>query len=158
MSKVQEAIFNITPYGGYIYIDERSDLHKYLLENERVEQVIQLKRADKMTEKERLYAFLFGPLMSVAITGYTNAGYPAVDKVKARFLLEAELSKYEVYSPAAGKTKVYTRSVSDMGAKELLEFIVNVIYFLEAEFKVSCPDAEEYKMRLKAQRELKRIK
>lgn len=150
-----EAIFNLVPKDGKIPIPE--DLFKYLKEKDGVAQTITLKDTVKLSEKMQMYAYLFGPVMTCAVNAFTAAGYNGVDKVKARYMLEAELCKEEVYSEKKGKVIVYTESVGSMSKKRLHKFINDCLFFLELEFRQKVPDAEEWKVRFRTGRNFKLV-
>lgn len=156
MSKTQEAIFHLTPTSGKFRQSE--DFTKYLLENEGIEQRLILKQSSKISEKEKLYGFLFGPLMASAVQGFTNAGHNGVDKVTARYILEAEFCKCQVYNPIRDTIMTHTEHVSGMSKARLLKYVVDIIFYLELELGQSVPDSEEFKMQLKSGKEYKRIK
>ncbi len=150
-----EAIFTVKPIKGKIIYPE--DLTKYLLERDGVDQIISIKDAAKTAEKMQMYAFLFGPVMSCAVDGFTAAGYEGVDKVKARYLLEAELCKAEVYNKKTGEIQMYTESIAGMSKKRLLKFINDVLFFLEIELGQRVPDSEEWKAKLSTGRNFKAV-
>lgn len=156
--KTSEAIFTVLPIDGKLNLSNQDDISKYLLENDGIPQSMYLKPLAKQTEKERMYAFIFGPLMACAVDGLTSAGYHGIDKVKARYILEAELCKAESYSPSTGKTKVFTESISGMNNPRLLKFAVDACLFLEVELKQTVPDSEQWKMRLKSGKNFDRVK
>jgi predicted transcriptional regulator len=153
-----EAIFNITPTRGRIHVSSGSDMERYLTEKEGVMQIVKLKDYAKSTEKERLYSFIFGPIMSCAVDGFTAQGYEGVDKVKARYMLEAEFCKEESYNPKTGKVTIYTESISGMGVKRLHKFAVDSLFFLETDLGQKVPDAEAFKMRVSSGRDYESIK
>lgn len=152
------AIFELTPDQGQMYIKTGSDLAKYLFEKDGVKQLVSFKDYASASEKERSFAFLFGPVMNSAVQGYTFAGHEGIDKVKARYMLEAEFCKAESYNPKTGKTTIYTESVSGMGVKRLHKFITDVLFFLETELHQTVPDAEAFKMRVKTGKDYESVK
>lgn len=153
-----EAIFTITPERGKLTAVYCGDLEKYLTEKEGIPQIVKLKDYANSTEKERSFAFLFGPTMAAAVQGFTAAGYEGVDKVKARYMLESMFCKAESYNPKTGKVAIYTESVSSMGIKRLHKFIGDVLFFLEAELGQQVPDAEAFKMRIKTGKNYESVK
>jgi hypothetical protein len=151
-----EAIFNITPVKGKLPYYE--DLYRYLMEKDGVCQTISLRDTAKTSEKMRMYAYLFGPVMFCAVKGLTKAGYDGVDKVKARYILEAMFCKAEVMNSKSGKITQYTESISGMNKKRLLKFINDVLLFLELELGEEVPDAQEWKAKLISGRNFKTVK
>jgi hypothetical protein len=110
-----------------------------------------------MSEKTKLYAFIFGPLMQAAVDGFTRCGWEGVDKVTARYMLEAQLCKYEVYNAKTKSVEVCTESISHMNNKQLLKFATDAMMFLETELNQKTPDSEEWFMKLKSGKNYKRI-
>ncbi len=155
MSKSSEAIFNLTPKNGVLIPTE--DYTKYLLENEGIEQRVNLKQSARISEKERLYNYFFGPVMSTAVIGFTNAGYTGIDKVKARYIIEAEFAKEQVYNPIKDTTMTRTEHVSSMSKGRLLKLVVDTLFFIELELGCAVPDAEQFKMQLKTGKGYNRI-
>lgn len=144
MSKA-DAIFTATPKWGNPVWDNRIDFERYMLENEGIEIQFSCKQTAKLTEKQRMYNFLFGPLMICAVRGYSFAGYEGIDPVKARYKLEAEFSKHELYNSKTKQTEIYILSVGEMTKAELRKFIEDCLYFLEYELKQDVPNSAEYK-------------
>lgn len=151
-----EGIFKAYAKQGKIQYSSPDDLFKYACENEGA-LVVSIKPEAKISEKMQMYAYLFGPVMDCAVRGFTAAGYELMDKVKARFLLEAELAKAEAYNPKTGKTTIYTESISSMDKKRLLKFLQDVLFFLESELGQRVPDAEQWKLRKLTGRSFDRI-
>ena len=148
-----EAIFNLIPSKGKL--PRHDDLEKYLLEKEGVTQTITLRDTAKLSEKMALFSYLFGPVMDCAVHGFTHAGYEGVDKVKARYMLEAELCKEEVYNEKTKKVSIYIESVSKMGKKRLTKFVNDALFFLEVELGQKVPDSDEWKAKLSSGRNFK---
>src|SRR3990167_9844746 len=112
-----DAIFTATPKDGKLHFGNTDDLYKYNIENDNIEQWVTMRPIGKLSEKQKLYAFLFGPLMKSAVDGYTAQGWEGVDKVTARYKLEAELCKCESYNAKTKKVEIYIESVAGMGKK-----------------------------------------
>lgn len=149
--------FEATPSNGHLS-HHGPDFQKYLLEKNGVKQIIQMRDYASSTEKERLYAFVFGPLMSCAVQGFTAAGHEGIDKVKARYMLEAEFCKAESYNPKTGKVSIYIESISGMSVKRLHKFASDSLFFLETELNQQVPDAEAFKMRVKTGKDYESVK
>ena len=146
-----DAIFNIIPTNSRIPI--QGDLLLYLQEKGGIPQIVTFKDANLTSEKIQLYAYLFGPVMRCAMEGFSSAGYEGVDKVKARYMLEAELCKAESYNAKTGKTTIYIESISGMSKARLHKFVTDVLFFLETELGQKVPDAEMWKLKLKTGRD-----
>lgn len=144
MSK-SEAIFRAVPVKGVLIYTNYSDVQKYLAEQEDVEQLVEFRVAAKLSEKQRMYSFLFGVIMNYAMRAFTFAGYEGMDKVKARYLLSSMFAKGELYNTKTGKIDVYLLDISSMSKDRLLKFIQDCIFFLESELNTIVPDSAEWK-------------
>lgn len=153
-----EAIFQITPSKGGLPYNHQDDIFKYLTEKEGVAQTITFIDTGSLSEKQLMYAFLFGPIMHCAVNGFTAAGYEGVDKAKARYMLEAEFCKAEIYNSRTQKVDIYTESVAHMSKKRLYKFITDVLFFLETELGQRVPDAEAFKARMASGRNYEQVK
>lgn len=156
--KTSEAIFRATPKDGKLIWHNVYDLERFCTENEAIELTINMKQTSKLSEKIRMFSFLFGPLLECAVIGYTKAGYEGMDKVKARFKLQAELAKGEIYNSKTGKTEIYLLELSTMPKSRLLKFIQDCIFFLEAELQMEVPDSDAYKLKMLTGRDMKTVK
>jgi hypothetical protein len=156
--KTTEAIFRATPKNSKLTWHNIYDLERFLTENEGIELTITMKQTSKLSEKIRMFNFLFGPLLECAVIGYTRAGYEGMDKVKARYKLQAELAKGEIYNAKTGKTEIYLLELSGMSKARLLQFIQDCIFYLEAELQMEVPDSDAYKLKKLTGREMKIVK
>lgn len=140
-----EAIFNATPKNRRLVFDNMFDIEAYCIEQENIEQVISIKPLAKTSEKMRMYAYLFGPLMDCAVQALTDAGWPGMDKVKSRYIMQAEFGKEEMVNPD-GVVEPYLIPLEKMSKPRLLKFIKDIIFELESKYNQSCPDSQTYKM------------
>lgn len=138
-----KAIFTGTPRAGKMIPDNRVDLEMYLLENEGISQIIQFSPEAKTSEKMKMYNFLFGPLMDIAVKAFTHMGYEGMDNVKARYKLQAEYAKADMIGPNGVES--YLLDLSGMDKARLLKFIQDIIFFLESH-GFNTPDSSQYKM------------
>lgn len=144
MSK-PELILCATPKRGKLIFDNTIDLERYCIEKEGVSQIIELKDEAKLSDKERMYAYLFGPLMAVVVRALTHAGYQGMDNVKARYKMQAEFCKADMIGPNG--VEPYLLDLSGMGKSRLLKFIQDIIFELESNYNVkNIPDSSLYKM------------
>lgn len=141
-----ESIFSAIPQQGKLVFLNIYDLERYCMENDGIELHISIKHASKLSEKMRMFAYLFGPLMDTAVRGFTRQGWVGMDKVKARYELQSMFCKEEMYNALTGETKVYLIELSSMPKARLLKFIQDIIIFMEQELEVEAPDSETYKM------------
>src|SRR4051812_35099002 len=135
-----DAIFSAIPKSGRLYWSSADDLYKFCIENEGEELYIAIKQKAKTSSKMRMYAFLFGPVMRAAMQGYTAAGWEGIDKTKARYMLQAEFAKEDVYNSKTKEIKTTLEDIAGMSKARLLKFIVDVLFFLETELKQTVPD------------------
>lgn len=156
--KTSEAIFRATPKNGKLIWHNVYDLERFLSENDGIELIITMKQMAKLSEKIRMYAYLFGPLMECAVIGYTKAGYEGMDKVKARYKLQAEFAKGEIYNKKTGQVEIYLLDLSGMPKSRLLKFIQDCIFFLEAELQMEVPDSDAYKLKKITGKDMKSVK
>ena len=152
-----EAIFSTIPKNGELIFENTLDYYKYCVENEGIEQTVKVYPTAKVALKLRMYAYLFGPLLDVAVQAYTHAGWPGMDKVKVRYLLQCEFAKEEMATPD-GEIIIYPIDLKDMDKARLLKFIQDIIFHLESEFGFSAPDSVKYKMMKLTGRNFKSLK
>jgi hypothetical protein len=152
-----KAIFTFHALKGRAYWDNPDDFYKYCMENDEQELYCEIKPLSKLSEKQKLYNYLFGPTMDCAVRGYTAAGWEGIDKVKARYMLQAEFAKEEVYNPKTGKVKVVLEDVASMTKERLLKFVVDILFFLESELEQTVPDSSEWKAKLLSGRDFKKV-
>ncbi len=150
-----EAIFKGTTKDGKI-IWSSEDVEKYFLENDGLELIAEFKLAARVGPKMKLYAFYHGPLLSCAMIGYTFAGWEGIDKVKADYLLRAEMCKDFIKKPD-GTYEVIMLDKRGMSAPRLLKFVQDCLFYIEQELKQTVPDAEEYKVSKMTGRKFKKV-
>lgn len=147
--KMSEAIFGFTPKNGKIIPDNRLDWDDFLLENEGEDMVAEFKLAAKTSQKMKMYRFLFGPVMECAVKAWVSNGYSGIDKVCARYKLQAMFGKADMIKDS-GEIEPYLIDLKKMSKSRLLKFIVDCLFFLESELGQRVPDSETYKqMKLK---------
>lgn len=153
-----EAIFTAIPMHGKLNYFNLYDLERYCIENEGIELHISMKHASKLSEKMKMFRFLFGPVMDSAVRGFTRQGWEGMDKVKARYRLQAEFAKEEMYNSKTQKTEIYLIDLSNMSKARLLKFIQDCLHFIETELETEVPDSEEYKASKSSGRSYKKVK
>jgi hypothetical protein len=136
------------------------DLFKYLMEHDGQEIYVELTALSKKSEKLRLYAFIFGPLMRAAVEAYTNAGWAGIDKVRVRYMLQAEFAKEDMVNEITGEVQTIYEDIGGMTKARLLKWAVDICFHLETKFNQQIPDSVEWKMRQSslAGRDYNRIK
>jgi len=153
-----EAIFTAIPMHGKLNFFNLYDLERYCIQNEGIEIHVQMKHAAKLSEKMKMYKFLFGPVMDSAVRGFTRQGWEGMDKVKARYKLQAEFAKEEMYNSKTGQVEIYLIDLSSMSKARLLKFIQDCLLFIETELETEVPDSEEYKAGRISGRSYKKVK
>lgn len=142
---MSEAIFKAIPVNGKLIYKNQKDYEDYLIENEDIEQEVSFKAVAKLSEKQLMYNFLFGPTMSCAAEGFTRAGWEGMDRVKARYLLQAEFGKIDVINKKTGKISVSFEEIGKMTKARLLSFLQQCLFYLEENLHQRVPDSEAYK-------------
>lgn len=138
-----EAIFTSTPLNGAHNWSNFKELREFLVENEGIELQWRVNPVAKTSEKMRMYNFLFGPVMEYAVKGFTDAGESGIDKVEARYKIQAMFAKAERINK--NKTSIYLLDFSKMNKERLHKFIQDAIFFIEEELGQRIPDSDRYK-------------
>lgn len=154
--KISEAIFKATSSNKKLVWHNIYDLERFLVENEDMELWITFKQANKLSEKWKMFAYYHGPLLDAAVIGYTNAGYEGVDKVKADYLLRAELAKDFILKKGEDP-KIIIIDKSTMNKTRLLKFLTDSIHYIESELQQECPDSQEWKMSKLTNRDIRKV-
>lgn len=150
-----DALFYITGKCGKLIPDNRYDLETYLLENEGEELLMSIKPVAKTSEKMRMYAYLFGIVMEAAVRGFTYQGWQGMDKVKARYRLQAEFCKAEMYNEKTDTVEIFLEELSGMSKKRLYKFLMDCIWYVEENLQQKVPDSSRYKNMKKDEIDLK---
>ena len=153
-----EAIFRAVCAKGKFLFFNNFDIERYCVENDGVEVDLSIKHSAKTPEKKRMYNFLHGPLMDSAVRGYTRQGWEGFDKVKARYKLQAEFCKEEMYNSKTGQIEVYLIDLSSMSKARLLKFVQDCMFYIEQELETEVPDSEEWKAKQLSGRNYKQVK
>lgn len=146
-----KAIFTFTPKKGYNLRDvmfdliEDSDFLRYLQEMSETQLTMEIKPTSKRSEKELMYAYYHKVVLGAAMEAFSNDGWESMDKVKADYMLKAELAKDVMYNAKEDKEEYFLEDKSKMSKKRLGKFINDCILFLEIEKGVNVPESDEYK-------------
>lgn len=139
-----DSIFRALATEGDIKFYNHFDVARYCHQYDGIEMIVTIKQAAKVGEKMKLYAYYHGPLLDCAVIGFTNAGYPGVDKVVADYLLRAEFAKDFVLNNKNEAIPIMLDK-SKMSKSRLLKFIQDSIFYIETHLQQEIPDAAEYK-------------
>lgn len=153
-----DAVFTLLSKGGKGLPQNALDWERYMLEHDGEELYVQIKPLAKTSEKMRMYAYLFGPLMSSAVNGYVYRGYHGIDRVQARYKLQAEFCKKELYNEITKETEITLEDLSGMNKKRLLQFVTDCVYYIEEHLCQKIPDSALYKMQQATGRPFKSVK
>lgn len=145
-----EAIFTILAYEGKFFPNNKEEFYKYIEQMSSEEPggqelLVTMKPLAKVAPKMRMYAYLFGPLMEAAVRGFIHRGYNGIDKVQARYKLQAEFAKRELYNEITKETEITLEDLSGMTKKRLIQFITDCVFYIELELEQTVPDSAEYK-------------
>lgn len=143
--KTSEAIFSSSTKDRKIIWHNVYDLERFLADNEGIDLYWTCKQANKLSKKYKMYAYWHVAILEAAVRGYTNAGYEGIDKVKADYLLRAELAKDFIIKPD-GSRQVIMLDKSGMSAQRLHKLLSDAIFFLESELQVEVVDGQEWKL------------
>ena len=144
-SKLPEAIFKCTAIDGEpVWASE--DFRRYLIEHEGEELILHAKPSVKTAEKLKMYAFWHVNILNCAVLGYTYAGYPGMDTVKADYLLRAEFAKDFIQKPDGTYIPIMLEKKS-MTKARLLKLLQDAIQFIEQDLQVEVADAQEWKVK-----------
>lgn len=153
-----EAIFQAVAAKGKLVFFNIYDLERYCVENDGIELYITVKHSAKLSEKMKMYAYLFGPLMDSAVRGFTRQGWEGMDKVKARYKLQAEFCKEEMYNSKTHQVETYLIDLSSMPKARLLKFVQDCVFYIEQHLETEAPDSEEWKAKQITGRNYKQVK
>lgn len=141
-----DVIFTATPKDGKLIFSNADHLRRFCLENDGTEQTVTMKATAKTSEKQRMYAFIHGPVLATAVRGFTRHGYDGIDKEAAKQFLKKMFANSHIYNSKSEKYEIYTMSLSRMNKAELLKFLQDCLFFIEKDLDMEVPDAAQYRM------------
>jgi hypothetical protein len=152
-----EAVLKAIPTKGKLVFKNTHDAERYFIQHDGVELDVTMKPSIKVAEKIKMYNYLHGPIADAASRGYSKAGWVGVDRVKAIYLLKAELAKDFVVNQKTGETTVVIIDLKEMNKERLLKFVQDSLYFIELELQEEAPDAAEWKQYKISGKKMERI-
>jgi hypothetical protein len=155
-NKLPEVIFTALSKDGALSFTTKEQLSAFCREHDQEELLVYLKPAAKGSEKMKLYAFYHVNVLQCAVMGYTYAGYPGIDAVKADYLLRAEFAKDFIQKPDGTYIPVMLDK-RGMTKARLLKYVTDCIFFIETELQQRVPESEEWKLKVKTGRNFKRV-
>lgn len=144
-SKLETFILEFTAKGGKPVWKNPDDLYRHCVEHEGEDITVQMLPTVKTAKKLKMFRFYYVNVLHCAVIGYTHAGYPAMDTVKADYLLRAECAKSFIEKPN-GEFEPIMLDKRSMTNARLLKYLQDCIHFIESELGVRVPSAEEYRM------------
>jgi len=141
-----ESLFKAFASGGKIVFNNSEDLSTYAHEHEGQEFSVRFTPIAKGTEKEAMYAYYHTAILDSAVMGFTYRGYEGIDKVKADYLLRAELAKDFIKKPD-GSFEAVMMDKKNMTKARLLKYVQDAIMYIEINLEQRVPDADEWKHR-----------
>lgn len=155
--KIPEAIFTAKAVNGKIVVSEPDHLNFYAIEHDNEELFVHVEPIVQLPEKMKLYAYYHVNILQCAVIGYTAAGYPGIDTVKADYLLRAEFAKDFIRKPDGSYTAIMLDK-RNMTKTRLLKFAQDCIFFIETELGIIVPSSEEFKIKKATGKNFKEIK
>lgn len=145
-----EAIFTFTPQSQYSRPSDKAmgllaqkDFVAYLNANGGKSIVVTLEHEVVKSEKQKLYAYLRGPLLHCYMECRRGDG-EQLDRVNA--LLELKfLYLKDVWKDKYDNVHAVILSLGDITKTRLRTFVQDVVQHIEQEYGVEAPNSEEYK-------------
>jgi hypothetical protein len=151
-----EAIFKSICKNGKLVDLNPDEERMYALEHEGQEIIKQYKLAARVSEKMRMYSYYHAVVLHCAMMGFTYAGEPGMDKVKADYLLRAEFAKDFIQRKDGTYTPIMIDK-SKMSKARLLKFLQDCIFFIETELKFKVPEGSEYRVSKRTGHNFKKV-
>lgn len=140
-----EGQFSAKSKSGNIYFSSRDEFDGYVRQIGDQDLVITVKPVTAMSEKERMYAYLHGPVYEAVMNALTHDGWEGVDKVVAESYLKNHCARDIMYNKHNDQTMTFWMSKGDMDKKRLLKYIVDCLQLLEERHGVIVMDGNEYR-------------
>lgn len=104
-----------------------------------------------LSEKEKLFAYLFGPLLDTLATALAHHGYGQLSKKDCYFIMKSRYGQKPWYNPLNKCEEIVFVDYSDEKTTkaELLEFVNNIILFIEQDLNTQAPDSDAYKTQMR---------
>lgn len=138
-----KAVFHMTPINGSpIYSDEEG-YKKYLRHMDGKQIFITMQEESFMSEKEKLMAFVRGPVLDLLIAGFRDSGYEEATKANVMHEMKKRYAM-ESIKTMDGEVEMHLKSLGSMNKTELWQFTASCCHFLEEHFGVEAPDAKKF--------------
>lgn len=151
-------IFSATPTNaGNLIFENNGDLFKYCMENIGKEQLVTIEDAARQTPKMKLYSYYHKVVLrNHAVRAFRAAGYNGEDEVVTDYRLRSMFAKIHLKKPD-GTFDIAIEDKKQMSLTRLLNYVNDVIHFLETELNEQVADSAEYKQWLATGKPLKKI-
>lgn len=155
-SKVPELIFSAKAINKKLLFGSPADIEAYCIEHQDEDLLVHIQPLSKTSPKLKMFAFYYVNILECAVVGYTNAGWESVDKVKADYLLRAELAKDFIKKPN-GEYQVIMLDKRNMSKARLLKLLQDSIMFIENDLGVRVGGSDEFKIMKATKRNFKKV-
>lgn len=101
-----------------------------------------------MAAKEKLFNYLFGPLLDTFLNAMEDTGETGHSKNDWYLALKDKFAKEPWYNPMTKKeeTRLLDFSADKTTASQLSKFVQDIVFFLEETVGVEAPDSSEFLM------------
>lgn len=107
---------------------------------------VEVEEIANLTDKQKLYAYYHKVVLRMHATpAFRKAGYEGEDEVTTDYRLRSMFAKIHLKKPD-GTFDVAIEDKKKMTKARLLDFICDVIHFLETEMGETVSDSEEFKI------------
>lgn len=136
---------------GKIVWNNAEEVKKFCTHYHGDDVIVRINKLTDISKKEKLFAYLFGPLLDTLQTGLAHNGYGDLSKKDCYIIMKQRYGSKPWYNPLAKKEETVFVDFSDdkTTQDELLEFINNIVMFIEKDLEVEAPDSEAYKIQLR---------
>lgn len=155
--KIPDAIFSAVAANGKLTFVNEEHLKWYMSEHDTEELAVHIMPTVKLSQKLKMYAYYHANVLNCAVLGYTAAGWPGIDNVKADYLLRAEFAKDFIKKPNGDYVPIMIDK-RNMTKARLLKFIQDCIFFIESDLGIEVPSTDEYRVKKTTGRIFKEVK
>jgi len=129
-------------------VRDLSSEERFALHYEGQKVMVSYRPLGDMSNKEKLFAYLFGPLLDCLSNAMEDVGMANVSKNDWYEAMKDRFGRYPWYNPLTKKqeTKTLDFSSDKTTSAQLNEFVGKIVLFLEIEVGVDVPDSAEFTM------------
>lgn len=109
--------------------------------------LVSYKPVGSLPQKARLFAYLFGPLLSTLSNALEHAGFEG-NKMEFYEAMKRRFSAYPWINPITKQEEIRTLDFSSDSttSAQLGKFVNDIILFMEMELDTEAPNSDEYKV------------